>query len=149
MLRILRPGGGVTLIGFGPGPMDFASALRALLAAATDDAMIPVPASWLRQLLDGEADLDLDSDEIRADLTVPEVAKLFDRHSNTVRGWIAQGLLAGYRLNNREWRIPRSAVDDFQRRQRMGDDADTPALGKARPKKLGDWRRHRESAGDA
>lgn len=146
MLRILKPDGRVTLIGFGPGPMSLTDALRVLVAAAPDEAMVSVPASWLRQLLDGEGDLDSTGDEIRADLTVAEVAAIFDRHPNTIRGWIAQGVLAGYRLNNREWRIPRQAVEDFQRRQRLGEDAPTSALGKARPKKLGDWRRHRDGS---
>ncbi len=141
--HILRPDRRLILIGFGAGP-NFADALRALLAAAPDDALIPVPVAWLQALLDGEGDLDSAGDEIRADLTVAEVAAIFNRHPNTVRDWIARGVLDGYRFNDREWRIPRSSVEDFQQRQRLGDDAATPALGKARPRKLSDWQRHRD-----
>jgi excisionase family DNA binding protein len=145
--RIIKPDRRLVVIGFGAGPMSFTAALRALLAAAPDDGtMIPVPASWLRQLLDREGDLDSSGDEIRADLTVAQVAVIFDRHANTIRDWIAQGVLAGYRLNGREWRVPRSSVEDFQRRQRLGDNSATPALGKARPRKLGDWRRQRDGS---
>ena len=144
---IIRPDRRLIVVGFGVGPMNFTAALRALLDASPDDGtMIPVPANWLRQLLDGEGGLDSTGDEIRADLTVGQVAEIFGRHPNTVRDWIARGVLAGYRLNNREWRVPRSSVEDFQQRQRLGEGAPTSALGKARSSKLGDWRRHRDSS---
>lgn len=142
---IIKPERRLIVVGFGGGP-NFAAALRALLDAAPDSGMIPVPASWLRQLLDREGDLDSTGDEIRADLTVAAVAEMFGRHPNTIRDWIARGVLAGYRLNGREWRIPRQALEEFQERQRLGDDSATPALGKARSSKLSDWQRHRDGS---
>jgi excisionase family DNA binding protein len=98
----------------------------------------------LRRFLNGDGEPE--SEEVLADLTVAAVAEMFDRHPNTIRDWLHSGALAGYRLNNREWRIPRSSLAEFQQRQRLGDDPATPALGKARPRKLGDWRRHRSAS---
>lgn len=55
-----------------------------------------------------------------ADLTVGQVAARFGRALSTVRSWLEQGLLRGYRLRGREWRIPLAAVAEFEQREREG-----------------------------
>ena len=43
------------------------------------------------------------------DLTTKEVAHETHRAPSTVRGWCISGALRGFKLNNRDWRIPRPA----------------------------------------
>jgi excisionase family DNA binding protein len=47
------------------------------------------------------------------DLTVDEVADETHRAPSTVRGWLIAGELNGYKLNRRDWRIPRSALQAY------------------------------------
>ncbi len=47
------------------------------------------------------------------DLTVEEVAEETGRAPSTVRGWLISGALRGFKLNNRDWRIPRPALRDY------------------------------------
>ena len=44
------------------------------------------------------------------DLTVEEVADETHRAPSTVRGWLLSGALRGFKLNNRDWRVPRTAL---------------------------------------
>ena len=55
-----------------------------------------------------------------ADLTVGQVAARFDRALSTVRGWLDRGILRGYRLRGREWRVPLAALAEFQAAEREG-----------------------------
>lgn len=48
-----------------------------------------------------------------ADLTVAEVAEEVGRASSTVRGWLIDGALRGYKLNRRDWRVTRSALGEY------------------------------------
>ena len=57
---------------------------------------------------------------IEHDLTVDDVAKFFDRSPVTVRAWIRGGRLRAYRFQRREYRIPESALEEFQDRERNG-----------------------------
>lgn len=68
-----------------------------------------VPAGWVLDLLGREAVADSDGPDLG--LTVQEVAQLTGRAPSTVRVWAGSGRLPGaYRLQGREWRIPRSAL---------------------------------------
>jgi excisionase family DNA binding protein len=53
-----------------------------------------------------------------ADLTVEDVGRELNRAPSTIRGWLGSGSLRGYRLNGREWRIPRQALKEFLEAQR-------------------------------
>jgi excisionase family DNA binding protein len=57
---------------------------------------------------------------VLADLRVQEVAHSIGRSPSTVRGWLGDGSLRGYKLNRREWRVPRSALRDYLDQQRTG-----------------------------
>ena len=66
-----------------------------------------------------------------ADFTVAELATRFHRSASTVRGWCEHGRFEGaYKLNGRDWRIPKTAVDAFLSEQR----------GEGRVTHLGAWR---------
>ena len=55
--RIIAPTRPFIYIGFGGPPLNFNDALRALVDAAPDEGtVIPVPAGWLRRLLDGDSE---------------------------------------------------------------------------------------------
>lgn len=106
--------------------------------------------AWLASVLEQERD-DLPGQAISqptasVDLTVPEVAALFGRGVSTVRSWIAEGHLEGcYRLNRREWRVPRSAVEAMQERQRAGDRGSSPKQGPSVPNVV-EWPSDRRKA---
>ena len=54
-------------------------------------------------------------------LTVPEVAAMLRLDEQTVRKWLREGTLPGFRLgNNRKagWRVRRSELDDYLERHR-------------------------------
>jgi hypothetical protein len=100
--------------------------LAALMRAYPDGASVPVPKSWLEELLSSEPPINGSSTEdarldIEVDLDCPRVAALLGRSASTVRNWCAAGIIPGaYRLRgNREWRVPRSALITFQHRERQ------------------------------
>ena len=47
------------------------------------------------------------------DLTVVKVADETNRAPSTVRGWLISGALRGYKLNDRDWRVPRAALREY------------------------------------
>ena len=47
------------------------------------------------------------------DLTAKEVAERTGRAPSTVRSWLCSGALTGYKLNNRDWRVPRAALRGY------------------------------------
>ena len=67
-------------------------------------------------LLDEDDDGDATATSVR-DLTVEEVAEEMRKAPSTVRGWLISRDLRGYKLNNREWRVPPSALRDYLMRQ--------------------------------
>ena len=74
----------------------------------------------------------------RVDLTIRDLARLFGKQPSTVRGWVERGDFPGaYKLHGKEWRVPVSAVDSFQNRQRRAK-SDT---------RLSAWRRVRRPDG--
>jgi excisionase family DNA binding protein len=75
---------------------------------------LTLSADELAELCDGP----VQDGALELDLTVGQVAALFGRGESTVRTWIGAGLLPGaYLLRGREWRVPRAAVRELQRKQ--------------------------------
>lgn len=72
------------------------------------------------------------------DLTVPEVGERMGRSASTVRTWLQQGSLRGYRFRGREWRIPLGAVGEFLDLQRRGE---TRGTAKRETTDLAAWRK--------
>lgn len=93
-----------------------------------DGALVPV--GWIRDQLRSEP---ADEEDGVADLTVQEVADELDRAPSTVRGWLGEGELDGYRFRGREWRITREALQAFLEEERNGD-------GSRSGGDLGSWR---------
>lgn len=103
--------------------------LRQALDAMPDGALVPV--AWVRDHLDP-----LDAG---VDPTVDDVAALLNRAPSTVRGWCRDGTLPGaYRMQGREWRIPRAALETLRE---DGPRQNRRAV-RNRPADLGRWRRH-------
>ena len=69
---------------------------------------------WLR------AELDICDDSL-ADLTAEQVAEQLGRSPSTIRGWCIDGRLRAYKLNGREWRVPRAAIREYLEGQKNGD----------------------------
>jgi excisionase family DNA binding protein len=128
--------------------MNILDRLRAIVAPLPTGAAVTLPADALREWLDAydtEPAAEQPATPAGADLTVPEVAKLFGRGKSTVRGWIAEGSLPGaYLLKGREWRVPRAAVEAMQRAEAERHAAAKPARAEPRRKDadLGAWRQH-------
>lgn len=116
---------------------------------------------WLETLADARAQVPADEAlarcpetkiEARAEelLTVSEVAGELDRAESTVRGWLGSGLLDGFRLRGREWRIRRSALTAFLEAEEADDRADDASpSGSSDEADLGSWRQVREGRGEA
>ena len=60
------------------------------------------------------------------DLTVEKVADETNRAPSTVRGWLISNALRGYKLNNRDWRVPRAALGEYLR-ARPNHASETPS----------------------
>ncbi len=54
----------------------------------------------------------------QADLSTAEIARMYDKSPQTVRGWIGRGLLDAYRFQGREWRVTPESLEKFKREQR-------------------------------
>jgi excisionase family DNA binding protein len=50
-----------------------------------------------------------------------QVAEIFQRSPQTVRDWINARRLRAYKLNGREYRITRAAVEEYLEQQRNGE----------------------------
>jgi len=72
------------------------------------------------------------------DYTVAEIAERFDRAPQTVRDWIKSGKLRGYLFNDREYRVTKAALAEFEEKQRKGREASRVPVASAN---LGEWRR--------
>jgi excisionase family DNA binding protein len=109
------------------------------------EAMPPgslVPRDWLLSELDGAAESGEEEREaVSGDLTLEEVAKRLGRSKTTVRGWCTAGQLRGYKLNNREWRVPVSALEQFLEEQRAGTSSKPKPSRAAEDADLGSWRK--------
>ena len=119
-------------------PLD---SLRAALTAMPPGTL--VPRDWvLEQLPDGSPcvpAVETPTPPARVDLTIRDLAELFGKQPSTVRGWVERGDFPGaYKLHGKEWRVPVSAVEAFQDRER--DAAQRGRHGGSRAK-LSEWRR--------
>jgi hypothetical protein len=113
-------------------------ALREFAQALPAGAVVPVPKEWLLELL-GEADAG--GARVEIDLTVNQVAQRFSRRPSTVRGWCEASLLPGaYRNRGREWRIPATALVEFQERERKRPEGSDRAGSSGQRRSLADWR---------
>ncbi len=84
-------------------------------ALPSDDSAVTFTRAGLMALLDGGWCRVIATSA--QELTVDEVAEQMRKAPSTVRGWLISGDLRGYKLNNREWRMPRSALRDYIARQ--------------------------------
>lgn len=119
---------------------DAADHLRELLDALPAGASVTLQRETLEDWLE-EAESKRTEDGNRiAPLTVQEVAEELGRSPSCIRGWLGSGELDGFKLNGREWRVPREAVREFMDRQR---DEAGPARGRVpsrRTGELSEWR---------
>jgi len=90
--------------------------LRTALAAMPAGSL--VPRDWLLEQLSGVSPLASESPAL-VDLTIGDLARLFGKRPSTVRAWVERSDFPGaYKLHGKEWRVPASAVEAFQNRQR-------------------------------
>lgn len=75
------------------------------------------------------------------DLTVEDVAAEVGRSPSTVRSWLIAGDLDGYKLNNRDWRIPRASLRAYLEGQQSA-----PAPHDSGDVDIGAWRKVRRRA---
>ena len=113
--------------------------LRALAELLPAGSSITLSDAGLRALLDEDTtSVTRRSDDLN-DYTVPELAELFERKASTVRGWLDAGRFPdAYKLNGRDWRVPRAGVEAFRREQIL-----QPSKSAARSQSadLGAWRK--------
>ena len=86
--------------------------LRQLASALpSDHSAVTITRADLIALL--EADMRETGIVSPRDLTVKEVAKETDRAPSTVRDWLFSGALRDYKFNDRDWRVPRAALEEY------------------------------------
>lgn len=108
--------------------------LRDLLESLPTDALLPV--GFILEELGVEQGGDVGP---LGDLTLQQVAEATGRAVSTVRTWCNSGRLPGcYRLNGRDWRVPRAALEAL-RNGKPEPAADRPS----RPADLAAWRSER------
>ena len=108
--------------------------VRERLRALPPGSLVPV--AWVLELLGDGVDAPSRTPGPAVDLNVADIALLFKKRPSTVRAWIERGDFPGsYKLQNKEWRVPRAAIEAFQKSQQAAaDDGD-----------LSEWRRSRTS----
>jgi excisionase family DNA binding protein len=119
--------------------VDLAARLRALADALPPHGSVTFTRADLVEMV-GECGAGKPEPEQLADLTVPALAAELGRSGSTIRGWLGEGLFPhAYRLQGREWRIPRSDVKAFLTQQQK-----PPAIDEPEPVSesddLGSWR---------
>jgi len=95
--------------------------LRTALTAMPPGTL--VPRDWvlegLSEDIPGVPTVEAPALPARVDLTIRDLAQLFGKQPSTVRAWVERGDFPGaYKLHGKEWRVPVTAVDAFQNRQR-------------------------------
>ena len=124
--------------------MDVCERLRRIAEVLPEHGSVTLTRSDLLELAESALTEDV-AESPPADYTVAQVADMFQRAPQTVRDWIKSGRLQAYKLNGREYRITRAAVDEFLEQQRNGE-PDGQANGRKSSADLGAWRRVRERA---
>ena len=111
--------------------------LRQLASALpSDHSAVTLTRVDLFALLDDHGEARSESER---HMTVKEVAEETGRAPSTVRGWLISRTLHGYKINDRHWRIPRSALRKYLAKQTERGGTQT----KARKVDIADWRRVR------
>ena len=88
--------------------------LRRVADSWPDGQLIPLPVEFVRDAL-------MQVDSLHGqDLSVSDVAGHFGRSVSTVRAWLEKGILRGYKLRGKAWRIPPAAVEEFEEAERSG-----------------------------
>ena len=104
--------------------MTLADRLRQLAAALPSDASsVTLTRADLRAMLEGTPD-DVQP-AVTRDMSVEQVALEVQRSPSTIRRWLIAGELRGYKLQGRDWRVPRPALREYLTRQARPDD-DSP-----------------------
>lgn len=115
--------------------------LARMIEPLPDGASVLLPVATVRSWLEATGQGD-DSSRPLSDLTIQDVADELDRSPSTVRGWLIAGdIPEAYKLQGREWRIPRGALRAFLDRQANGDGNPGRGTGRRSTAKLSDWRR--------
>jgi excisionase family DNA binding protein len=109
---------------------------RRLLDQLPGESLVPV--HWVRELLSTEQ---TDNTDPLADLTAEQVAAALGRCASTIRSWCAAGQIEAYKLNNREWRIPREALRAYQDAQSPNKVDNGKGFRPGREYDLGSWRK--------
>lgn len=125
--------------------MTLAERLRMLASALpSDDSAVTLTRSDLLALVDGaEHSPSLPT----RDLTVEDVADETGRAASTVRGWLIDGKLRGYKLNDRDWRIPWAALREYLDGQGRDGGPEMERLAPGEKVDITEWRKVREVGG--
>lgn len=118
---------------------DHVTALKAIVENMPPDGSVTLPVAWLRELLAQS------SEPGQRLLTIEQAAELVGRSPSTVRTWLNQGELEGFKLNGKSWRIRESAVHTYLAQQEAGEH-EPPTVASDGPTDLGAWRKHVEGA---
>lgn len=131
------------------GGLTVAERLRLFLGASGPGCSITLTREAVAEWL-AEDDTDRAPAEAqeRDELTVAEWAELEHRATGTVCSWLAAGLVPGaYKLNGREWRVPREGIVAFKAEQARQHPA--PERSRTRERTPGtdisSWRKIREA----
>ena len=106
--------------------------LESIVGALPDSASVTVPVGDLREWL--ECDGGAGGPDIMTDFTVDDVAELLGRTPACVRGWCRAHRVPGaFRLNGREWRIPKAGLRAYLERARDGQGYEDACTGTPPP----------------
>ena len=94
--------------------MRLAERIQRMIDGCPEGSSVTLSVDSLRAWLDDQGH------GLEADLTVEDVAAFFRRSPVTVRSWIRHGKLRAYKLNGRDYRITRAAVEQYQKLQARG-----------------------------
>ena len=117
--------------------MGLVDRLRAIVYPMPADASVTLSVSWLRDLLAAEDE----SPGMDRLLTLEEAGEVVGRSPSTIRTWLNTGLLDGFKLNARSWRIRETALQRFIEDQQSGGH-DPPTVRGVGPVDLSAWREH-------
>ena len=111
--------------------------LQALRDTLPQSGSVVFTCAALDEILAVESSGDAEDDR-GPDHTVTMIAERFGRSPQTVRDWIKAGKLRAYLFNEREYRVTKAALAEFEEGQRRGRD---PKSAPTVTGDLGAWRR--------